>query len=371
MTQAAFYIDGPDNEDWPKRTDDTLAALFADASRSATHAEHAHPMHPIQAAVPGMRSQRTAVRRLTRLRGSTGTRLRAAGEQAYSAALRQAGVRVNSRARSRLSKGRQAQVAAAVDARQPLAGWLGAVGITELELLRGSFDAFADQARAELERYWSRVDQALERAGYDPSRLDSRHIGDAVEYLVAGWYAVARRRLLLGDEALLAALPHRGFDRQDTPGSDPLVGIGARLTRSALRINEGAATFTAAAGPDDLPAVIDTGLPPLEVQYAFDVGLVSSATLPPIPPSVQAAVNEVWKDIAAGEEATARGEKWRWQHGFYGEPTQVFEKHDDLDGLLTNDDADERLLNDDAWPETDFFYPGDHDGCTCEWVLDV
>lgn len=306
---------------------------------------------PLQGAVTERRA-RTVVGRLTRLRGTTGIALRKAGEQAYTAALRQAGIRINTRARSRLSAGRQAAVREAVEKREPLSAWLGAVGITELELLRGSFDAFEDQARTELDRYWQRATKMMR----DETVSVVAQPGMAVEYLSAGWLALARRRLLLGDAALRAAM-HPGFDRQDQPG-DTFAVAGARLTRRALRINEGAAHMTPG-GPDDVPDVADSGAPQLEVQYAIDAGLVDSSVSVPR----QGAVRE-----SSGRFA---GEVWEWVHGFYGEPlTAPFDAHDDLDGFQTSDpETDDRLLNDEAWPPVTYWQPDDHEGCNCAWVL--
>jgi len=61
--------------------------------------------------------------------------------------------------------------------------------------------------------------------------------------------------------------------------------------------------------------------------------------------------------------------EWEWVHGFYGEPTSEFEHHARLDGeTFTDRNTDPRLINDEAWPTYDFYFPRDHDTCTCEWI---
>lgn len=319
-----------------------------------------------------------AVERLTRLRGQLGTKLLALARHAYEGALATAGARVNGRARSRASKGRQAQVAAAVENHEPLSAWLGAVGITELELLRGSFDTFAKLARDEIDRYHERAVTAIERAGFDPADyLDPAAADDAVEYLVVGLNAMARRRLLLGDEALLAAISPRliplarrralsraarqelletvadraaarverrrssggGFDLPGLPDPDELAAAAARLVRNALDINDAVAVMRLATTPDELPEVVATARPTVAEQLALDI------EIEPV---------------------------WEWRHGFYGEPITPFDRHADLDGLRTSTRVrDERLANPEPWPPSDHFYPGDHDGCTCEWVIEA
>jgi len=67
---------------------------------------------------------------------------------------------------------------------------------------------------------------------------------------------------------------------------------------------------------------------------------------------------------------------WTWAHGFYGEAATVLEGHDLLDGFRTNDPSsadnpgDADLANPEPWPTYDYYFPADHDGCSCEWVID-
>jgi hypothetical protein len=55
---------------------------------------------------------------------------------------------------------------------------------------------------------------------------------------------------------------------------------------------------------------------------------------------------------------------YEWVHG----PTlRPFEPHEDLDGESFASFTDDVLANPDDWPENDFFFPGDHDGCSCDF----
>jgi hypothetical protein len=54
-----------------------------------------------------------------------------------------------------------------------------------------------------------------------------------------------------------------------------------------------------------------------------------------------------------------------WLHG---DPPRDFEPHVELDGIEFEGDNDDLLANDYGWPDVDYFYPKDHEGCDCEKV---
>lgn len=290
--------------------------------------------------------------RLADLRRSFGTRLLAAAEAAYEAALDRAGVKIVTRARSRVNTTKRRQVAAAVKQHAPLQPLLAVVGITDLELLDHSFDSFRAYAVREMHQYQARVEAAVQRTGLDVTmpRVD---IEQTADYIVAGLTAMARARLLAGDKATVAALapkmvprqpiksPTGGFDLPGLPDPDELSRAGARLVQGALDILAGRSAPQFPATPDLMPEVVATIGPDesVETQVASTVEL---------------------KVV------------WTWVHGFYGEPKTAFEPHERLgdEGFSTTDpEGDDRLTNDLSWPDTDTFFPGDHDGCTCSWVL--
>lgn len=77
--------------------------------------------------------------------------------------------------------------------------------------------------------------------------------------------------------------------------------------------------------------------------------------------------------VATGRLVTAtlhqkggRIEEFEWVYGVYPR-TRPFEPHMALDGLRFANFDDAVLRNTDSFPETDFYLPGDHAGCVCDW----
>lgn len=66
----------------------------------------------------------------------------------------------------------------------------------------------------------------------------------------------------------------------------------------------------------------------------------------------------------------AEQDRYEWVHGPALNP---FEPHEDLDGVTFPNFDDEQLANNSGWPGNEFFFPGDHDGCLCDftplWVV--
>lgn len=304
------------------------------------------------------------------MRQQLGTRLLASAQQAYEAALRQAGVKLVGRARSRTSPTRQRQAIAAVDNREALAPWLAAVGLTEEEMLSHAFDTFNELTIAEVRRYRERQAALVARLDVDVPLPDSPPPELIADYLVAGLTAMVRARLRIGDRAMVAASLTRltplkrrllemggrelvkhaprvndddNFDLPTgLPDPDELASAAARLVRNALFSADGRVHPQLPSTPDRLPTVVVTGD---EMAPTIEDRLVLEFSVEPV---------------------------WRWEHGFYGEPLRPFDAHEQLDGLITTDrDGDPNLFNGDSWPPFDLFAPGDHEGCTCEWVVAV
>lgn len=285
--------------------------------------------------------------RLVKLRQQVGSRLLAEAEYAYDAALRQAGVKLMTRARGRSSPTRAAQVAAAVEERAPLRPLLAAVGMRDHELLQHAFDTFRGRAARHLEQYARRVAAVFAQAGATAPTFDT---GSAVELLVSGLTAMVRTRLLQGDEAALAAAapslvpralrrPSVGFEDllPGMPDPSELAAASARLVRQSLGVVEGRLAVTVPPSADLMPEVVVTMDP-----YTVEERLAADLQVEPV---------------------------WTWVHGFYGEPLNPFDPHVDLDGYETTDrETNPDLANTEAWPEVDVFAPDDHPGCTCEWV---
>lgn len=280
---------------------------------------------------------RRLLERLAAIRRDVGRELLAGAEVALASALRHAGVKIQTRARSRKTAVEtRAALASAVAARAPLGPFFAAVGITELEALDGQFDAFEGQAARVLARGRARQERAVRQAGLDPDQYFAgaeANEEQASGFLGASLTALAVRRLADGP----APIPARGEVRGDVP---------AGIVKSAISVAQGEATATLGETADAIP----------------DVALIPDAT------SLEAAI---FGDVEEAEPPI----EYAWEHGFYGDPTRPFEPHEDLGaaGFTTtapgppySEDVDPDLFGDS--PFGDHFAPGDHDGCTCEWV---
>lgn len=266
--------------------------------------------------------------------------LRAQAELAFKAAIAQAAVKVQVKARN--AKNRPAAVRdaaiAAVAAGRPLRAHIAALGLHEQEILRSSlFDTYRTEAVTELRRARERERAEVTAAGYDPDELLGHDgVDDAATFLATALFALALVRLNDGHPLE----PARG----EVSGTVP-----ASLTRQALGIAEGHSQMIPSTDPSVLPDVI-------EVRGAPDL------------------VDQLTQSIASDE--TIDGEPavvYRWNWGFYGDPNIPFEPHQDLgvsDFETTEITDDPALAVDDrgSWLGVDFYQPGDHDGCTCEWV---
>ncbi len=72
---------------------------------------------------------------------------------------------------------------------------------------------------------------------------------------------------------------------------------------------------------------------------------------------------------AVQETLTGEGlsiETYTWVHGFTPSP---FEPHVNLDGVEFANWTDDILTNEDEFPDVEFFAPGDHDGCSCDFTV--
>jgi hypothetical protein len=86
-----------------------------------------------------------------------------------------------------------------------------------------------------------------------------------------------------------------------------------------------------------------------------------------------AATTEPVGQISTGDSVTSYLEDagtetagYEWIHG---SPLKPFEPHEDLDGTQFTDWTDDALTNGDDWPPVPYFVPGDHEGCTCDYLV--
>jgi hypothetical protein len=114
--------------------------------------------------------------------------------------------------------------------------------------------------------------------------------------------------------------------------------VPASLVLDGIKVAEGRSTATMGETLDDMPQVFDNP-----------------------------ARDDVESQLADLVEGTT---EYTWAHGFYGDPTSPFAPHEDLDGFVTTERlTDPGLANGESFPTDDYYQPGDHAGCTCEWVI--
>ena len=281
-----------------------------------------------------------------RSRRDAGREIRAAAETAFRSAIERANVKVLNRAatRGKSTAVRNAAAAAIERLRNdpgPLPGralrpHLAAVGIKEEELFRDSFGTtFTAQVAQILQRHADQTRTILDDNGFDDVDTGSSdsHIADATAFLSAALLALAIGRTADGHPLTPAV--------GETSGNVP-----ASYARGALAIADGAAGHVPAERPDMLPDVVFVPDEDLTQRIAEAVGA---------DPEVD------------GEPAVS----YTWNWGFYGDPLTPFEPHQDLGAsefTTTDIENDPALANGDSFPEGDFYQPGDHDGCSGEWV---
>jgi hypothetical protein len=276
--------------------------------------------------------RRAAGRALTaiaQIRRDTGRMLLAAAEHAFQHAVVHAGRKFGVKVRNRRGASTQMRQAAlaAVEQNRALGPFLAQVGVDETELLDGAFGSYQTQAANILGTGAKRTRRALEAEGFDPELApgDEQSREEAAGFLGAALMALAFSRLTEG--------PHQ-----------PQVGevsgnVPASLAAEALRVGDGLATATLGQSPADQPVTSDV----------------------PDTTSVEQALSD---EVDAPIEYT-----WVW--GFYSDPVRPYEIHEDLGAsdFKTTDPE-----NDPALPDTDFggpAQPGDHDGCSCEWIASL
>ncbi len=332
------------------------------------------PLNPVRRSRPrteGGKKARAQVReyrrlldRLARARRDTAQRLLAGAEVALAEALRLAGVRAVSKARNK-SRTTAAAISEAWKARQPIGSHLAALGMTEDQLLSGAFTSYEEQAAEWLRALREQERSAIQAAGFDPDVAvpgpESGNDPDlaAAGFLSAALLALARQRIMQGGDPTSLAVPG------EVSGTVP-----AQLAAQALRVAQGTATVQRATSPDVLPTVhsFPTGRAAVQDYLTAEIRDRLAATL-----RDEATITDDPEARARLEDAIAEASttttEYVWTWGFYGQPSRPFEPHERLDGYITVDpEGDPNLYNDEGWPEGNLYQPGDHLGCTCEWV---
>jgi hypothetical protein len=149
----------------------------------------------------------------------------------------------------------------------------------------------------------------------------------------------------------------------DEPSFNPNTIVPLGTVRQALSIAGGAAI-----PPSGLTAatdVLDAPPAPLDVS--------SPTTVTDNPPALAVSVDIPAGQIGTGDAISGmladsdnvEAVSYEWIHGAGG--LHAFEPHEDLDGVDFTSFTDDALANTGDWPENDYYFPGDHDGCSCDY----
>lgn len=271
-------------------------------------------------------------RRLAAIDRDLFVRLRVAADAALSRTLEKAGARLRSKS-SKVMAARQAT--SGVD-NHLVAATLGqavvaAIGVTDDELLSDSFDQLHRQwdawvtsaqtaALATATIAWAVPDDRADAA----QRAQTEHRDDA-------WTWMAGALLALAHQRLYDPSPDAPADGEH----DPTMAVPAALIREAMA-RAGGATGNG-----------------LEVR-ATDMGGIELATNGGTQPAGGIGTGTTITVMA--NDMGVQVDNWLWEHG---DPNSPFEPHASLNGEIGETDDD---------PVFGGWFPGDHQGCTCQLV---
>lgn len=296
------------------------------------------PPAPIIAAGASAQAQR-----LSRKLASIDSDLRARLQTAANAHLLRALERSGARLRTRVAKDETLRRKIAHRPNERAAAILGrqivtAAGIGEDELLSGDWSALRSQFYA-----WTKAaqEQALQAAvriaGID---TDSAQAAQASEAMAAGrdaaWAMLAEAMSARGQHLLYNPDPNAGAGDWGDQNPDTLIPAGT--IRAALAIAGGAPASTALLDPGSGAVTLDAPVGQIGTGEAIS-SLIQSA---------------------GGQSAG-----YEWVHGPSLHP---FEAHEALDGVQFQSFDDPQLANDGDFPDSAYYMPGDHEGCSCDFM---
>lgn len=348
----------------------TMTVTAPDRQAATRRKRHAQSAREIIA--DEVRSAKRLTARLAVLRRDSVRELLAGAEIAFAEALRNAGIRAITKTRNKKGRAAAATVASAFDRHESLVPFFAALGVTESDLLAGAFQSYGTQAQAWLEQRRRQERQIIreERGPDDEDMSGGDENTDALgaAFIVAALLALARQRILSGNEPT------------DTEPGEVSGAIPAGIITRGLSVASGMAvptfgetadqipTLHAAIGARSIEAAIADGLRDRLTEHLTGELRMRRADDP------NADVTSITNALDQLNQPEPTMTEYRWVHGFYGEPKTIFEPHEQLGAnefTTTDPEQDEALRNDGSWPETEFFQPGDHLGCTCEWVAQV
>lgn len=257
-------------------------------------------------------------------------RLHSAATVALQEALRQAGVKLTVKARTKPAR---AALDAAAGRYTPAV--LAAVGVTEQELLDKRFDTFENYAVALIATAERKKLAAAARAvGVDPGEVEAEYGATIDKRALAAAGMMAASLGILARSALSGHTITAESAKGEFSGPVPF-----GIIRNAVTVASRGAT---------VPLVDETGPGPAAVdELAGKLTDIGSSLVEDLLDTVgvQVQLRSTWS---------------------VGDPDRPFEPHQNLDGVSWVDTQPDELNADPGeFPYVDVYQPGDHDGCQC------
>ena len=295
----------------------------------------------IVAAAPGPKvssEARVASRKLVDIDRELRIKLHTACNAAVKRALEKAGAKVVSKARGKGSE----TIRASLDS-VPLHSVCAKVGPTIIAALGLDAKALSDAEFAELKIQWDKwvsdsSDQALRQAariaGIDSSAMKAQVGGRFADDSETGWIWLESHLQSAVSAQMAAPLVEDIF-------------VGAEDTFIAMGDIRGALAIAGGFISDNTSAGISSDGQPLD--WSEGMGQVATGD------TVRDALSENGVEDAG----------YVWVHGPSGNP---FEPHLELDGEEFSTFDAPGLQNNEGFPDYDYFAPGDHSGCSCDFM---
>jgi len=276
-------------------------------------------------------------RKLGRIENDLMSKVLTAANGAMSRALEKAGARIRTQV-SKTASGR-AWCSSHKNIELPFIisnAMMAAAGLEEQQLLSGAWA----QLKTEWETYMEDADSDTLNAMAKMLKVSPDALADKAdvlsEYADSGWTWLEQRLNRLGHSYLSDAASLAGKDEEIA--TTELVDWGTIKQAISRAGGQPSSTSPGVTFGDDDP----TTQTPM-------TGLTNG-------PIVSDTLGEGGLEISS----------YTWIHGTTANP---FPPHEDLDGIEFGDWTDDVLANDGEFPPRDYYMPGDHDGCTCDFQV--
>lgn len=291
---------------------------------------------PMMAAGRPTRARSQVGRQLMDIDRDLRTRLLAAADTHLDVALEKAGNRIKARAGvlRDLTTDVPARLRASVAGRALIAH----AGLTDDDLLSGAFDAMRDQFMTWGAQAQSDAMNVVGKlvGGFSTEERDALGLRQATD-LDEAWTWMQGALTSLAHAKLYDPAP----DTAAELGEISTTTVPPGLIRQAMARAGGATSLETTPGGGAFVTLSDAGTRP--------AGGIGTGDL----------LRSTMRDHGAGIDG------YEWVYGAAARKSP-FEAHADLDGTEFTTFDDPVLANADSFPATDFYLPGDHDGCLCD-----